>query len=357
MAESTYRHIVDVIVPIWSELLDVEDTTVTETTDFFRAGGTSLTAMLAVARVEQELGKAAPLSALVKNPTVSSFAGYLFDSADGALVDQARGRDASESQLDYLLRYNEADRQEKRNARFEKYYARAMRSAAHAEFCQRVYGKNFGQHGMADFSQIEVMLHRLNPTSGDVLLDVGCGYGLISKYISEQTGARVVGIDLSPSAIEYAKTLAEENDNLQFHLMDLRHLEFPRETFSHIISIDTIYYAPSLKSTLQTFKEIGTSPLRMAVVRTFPMRSFTRETWNPHLTELGSALEEAFGRYEVVDFSKDENEHWSKKLEVLQSLREEFVEEGSEELFQFRYDEAKYETGIEQLRYMFLVGA
>jgi acyl carrier protein len=197
MAE--YQRLVDVVTGIWAHALEVDDGSVTNASDFFKVGGTSLTAMLAVARVERELGKSVPLSALVEHPTVSGFAKYLLAAADGVNAERTTGRNRSETQTEYLLRYNDAGRQAERNAKFEKYYAKAMSSAAHAEFCQKVYGKNFGQHGMADFVQIDAMLDKLKPGAGDVVLDVGCGYGLISRYIADRTGARVVGIAASRS--------------------------------------------------------------------------------------------------------------------------------------------------------------
>lgn len=345
---------VEAVITMWADFLNKES--ITEETEFFRSGGHSLSAMLMVARVERELGKSVPLFALTNNPTVSSFAKYLLGSEQNEPVADPKSMNGAESQTEYLLRFNDTERQDKRNQEFEKYYAKAMGSLAHADFCHQVYGKNFGQHGMADFSQIDIMLDRLKPAAGDVLLDIGCGYGLISKYIAEQTGAKVVGIDLSPSAIAYANKLAEHNDKLQFHVMDLRQLQFPRDMFSHIISIDTFYYTPSPKATLQALKEMGTSDLRLAIVRTFPIRSFTKETWSPHVTELATLLKETFGGYDVVDFSKEENEHWRSKVEVLDSLKQKFIEEGNGDLFDFRYSEAKYETSIEQFRCLFLSG-
>jgi cyclopropane fatty-acyl-phospholipid synthase-like methyltransferase/acyl carrier protein len=356
MTENNYQRLVEAVTEIWSHTLEADDGSVTNASDFFKAGGTSLTAMLAVARVERELGKAVPLSALVEHPTVSGFAKYLLGAADGVHIERTTGRNRSETQTEYLLHYNEAGRQAERNAKFEKYYAKAMGSAAHAEFCQKVYGKNFGQHGMADFAQIDEMLDRLKPRAGDVVLDVGCGYGLISQYIADRTGARVVGIDLSPSAIDYAKRLAETDTRLQFHVMDMRDIQFPSGMFSHIVSIDTIYYAPTLAATLEKFKEIGNEKLRIGILRTFPKRSFTRQTWSPHLTELAATLKELFGGYEAQDLSKEENEHWRKKVEVLQSLASKFKEEGNAELYQFRFDEAEYEASMEQFRCMFVSG-
>lgn len=348
-----YRRTLDTITPIWAELLNTGHHRVTEDTHFFESGGHSLTAMLLVTRVARDLGKTVPLFALVENPTVSTFTRYLLEAEGTAAVEEAR---ASMTQIERLLRYNEPDRQSNRNELFEKYYATAMSSPAHAEFCRRVYGRNFGQHGMAALSQLDRMLTMLNPTEGDVVLDMGCGYGLISQYIAEQTGAKVVGVDLSPSAIEYANTLAAKNDKLEFHVMDVCDLRFPPGTFNHIVSIDTVYYNPSLRELLDRFVEIGTSDVRLGIVRTFPIRSFTRQTWHPDLTELATLLTKIFGGYETVDLSREENEHWRKKVEVLDALRETFVAEGNEELFRFRYSEASYEAGIEQFRYMFLSG-
>jgi len=361
--KSEYQRIVDALIPMWTELLDTK--AVTEETEFFKAGGHSLTAMMMVARVERELGITVPLFQLASHPTVAAFAKHL-TAPKGPGVAQAspqanavdpKSMDGTESQTEYLLRFNDSDRQDKRNKLFEQYYARAMSSAAHAEFCRQVYGKNFGQHGMADFTQIDIMLGKLKPKAGDTVLDIGCGYGLISKYIAEQTGANVVGIDLSPSAIEYANTLAAKDNRLSFKVMDLRQLEFARNTFSHVVSIDTIYYTPSVKKTLQQLKEIGDDRLRLAIIRTFPIRSFTKATWSPDLTELATLLKGTFGWYDATDFSKEENEHWRKKVDILDALKPQFVAEGNADLFDFRYREASYETSIEQFRCMFLSGA
>lgn len=349
---SEYVRMVGVVRPIWQDLLKDERIAVSEDTNFFDAGGHSLTAMLLVSRLKRQIGQTVPLFALVEHPTLASFAEYLARSA--APAQQIDRDEKLDPQTERLLHYNEGDRRDNRNRAFEQFYVKAMNSRAHATFCERVYGRNLGQHGMADLQQIDTFLDQLRPTAGDVVLDIGCGYGLISKYIADKTGAKVVGIDLSPSAIAYADSLAAADKRLAFHKMDIKDLDFPPNTFSHIVSIDTIYYAPSIHTTLKTLKRIGKPGARLAVVRTFPMRSFTRDTWSPHRTELATLLRETFGDYTAVDFSKEENEHWRKKVSVLNSLRGAFLDEGNQELFDFRYNEATYEAGIEQLRCLFV---
>ncbi|KAI8510148.1 hypothetical protein Bbelb_125760 [Branchiostoma belcheri] len=66
---------------------------------------------------------------------------------------------------------------------------------------------------------------------GDRVLDVGCGCGEVTKYISQQpTVSSVLGIDLSPQLINYAETenaspktiRAVENDSRWRHLVKSR---------------------------------------------------------------------------------------------------------------------------------------
>lgn len=349
-----HQRVADTIAPIWAELLNTNADRITGSTDFFAEGGHSLTAMLLVTRVARDLGKAVPLFALVENPTLAAFTDYVLRAQDATEVVEERAPDGSTTQTERLLGYNEPERRENRNQRFEYYYATAIDSAAHAEFCERVYGHNLGQHGMADFGQIDQMLEMLGAGEGDTILDLGCGYGLISRHIAEKTGANVIGVDLSASAIAYAQRLAEADSRLSFQVQDANDLTFPPGTFTHVISIDTVYYAASLEALLRRFQEIGTDDLRVGIVRTFPIRTFTSGTWSPDRTELATLLRKLFGGYDTVDLSREENEHWRRKLEVLESLRERFVAEGNEELFRFRHAEAAYEAGIEQYRHLFV---
>lgn len=343
-----------IIADLWKNTLELEN--VTDDTDFFKVGGHSLKAMVFVSEFEQRSGIAIPLSALVQNSTLVDLAQYVSENPENSRETvEPFSIDGKETQVEYLLRYNDDDKQSKRTESYEKYYAEALSSTAHKKFCEQVYGKNYGQHGMADFKQLDAMLAKLDAKPGDTILDVGCGYGLISRYISDKTGANVVGIDLAGSAIKTATKNAEDaKDRLSFKQMDLQDLKFDNGTFDHVVSIDTIYFTKNQRHTIDQFRDILKPGGRVAVFRTFPIRSFTSETWSPDITELATILRDRFGSYEAIDFSTEENEHWASKVQVLESLEKEFVSEGSLELYQFRYGEAKYEATIEQFRYLFL---
>ena len=67
-------------------------------------------------------------------------------------------------------------------------------------------------------------------TRGSLVLDVGCAGGRDSKVLLKR-GFQVVGIDIVPSFIRYAK---KKLKNGSFRLMDVRHLKFPSNMFDAI---------------------------------------------------------------------------------------------------------------------------
>ncbi|HYK76568.1 MAG TPA: methyltransferase domain-containing protein [Daejeonella sp.] len=61
----------------------------------------------------------------------------------------------------------------------------------------------------------------LHPAANSRLLDIACGRGRHSIYLNKK-GYDVTGIDLSVASIKYAQQF--ENENLHFHVHDMRHL-------------------------------------------------------------------------------------------------------------------------------------
>jgi SAM-dependent methyltransferase len=66
---------------------------------------------------------------------------------------------------------------------------------------------------------IDRLVHYLNPPIDARMLDIACGKGRHALQLA-QKGFCVAGIDLSPSSIESARTL--EQDNLEFLVHDMR---------------------------------------------------------------------------------------------------------------------------------------
>lgn len=69
--------------------------------------------------------------------------------------------------------------------------------------------------------------------SGKSVLCVGSGTGEECSYISNLGTASVVGIDLSSGLVEYAR---KEYPNLDFRVMDMENLQFPRNSMDFVFS-------------------------------------------------------------------------------------------------------------------------
>jgi cyclopropane-fatty-acyl-phospholipid synthase len=72
---------------------------------------------------------------------------------------------------------------------------------------------------------------------GDRVLDIGCGWGGLALYLSENCGAQVTGVTLSEEQLAVARVRAEEKglaDRLEFRLQDYRDVP---ETFDRIVSV------------------------------------------------------------------------------------------------------------------------
>ncbi len=119
----------------------------------------------------------------------------------------------------------------------------------------------------------------LQPQSGELILDLGCGTGHLTHSIAE-SGAHVIGIDSSASMIETAQSTYPQ---LEFHVTDARDFSFA-SPFDAIFSNATLHWimeaeqvarciAASLKSGGKFVAEFGgrgnVATIRVAVQQSF----------------------------------------------------------------------------------------
>lgn len=83
-------------------------------------------------------------------------------------------------------------------------------------------------------AEIDFILNHIS--SKDHVLDLGCGYGRVSKRISEKA-ERVTGIDISQENIDLAKEYVQDNHKCKFFVMDARKMEFPNDHFDVTICV------------------------------------------------------------------------------------------------------------------------
>ncbi|BAI80932.1 cyclopropane-fatty-acyl-phospholipid synthase [Deferribacter desulfuricans SSM1] len=67
------------------------------------------------------------------------------------------------------------------------------------------YFLNTEDLAQAQINKMELICRKLELKKGDKVLDIGCGWGGLAKYMVEKYGCNVVGINISEKQIEYAK--------------------------------------------------------------------------------------------------------------------------------------------------------
>lgn len=103
-------------------------------------------------------------------------------------------------------------------------------------------GEYVGQESFVSAGEIRALATAIGIRSGDRVLDLCCGAGGISLYLVEQTGCRVLGIDLSRAAIRLARDQAARRglgDRAGFLVAEATRPPFAR-TFSAVLVIETM---------------------------------------------------------------------------------------------------------------------
>lgn len=221
---------------------------------------------------------------------------------------------------------------------YDNFFSLSENSQAHALFCERVYGANLNQHGLADMEELQQLLSFAEIPEGADVLDLGCGNGLITDHLQRSSGARFLGVDISPEAIRRAEQIP--NLRLSFRVANMNALALP-ERFDLILSIDTLYYAADLKATVEAcLSHLRTGGRFSCFFSQWIMEERERPLLEGENTALARVFQELNRPFEFLDISESGRQHWHHKRDVLLAMRPEFEAEGSLALWDYRFREA-----------------
>jgi ubiquinone/menaquinone biosynthesis C-methylase UbiE len=99
---------------------------------------------------------------------------------------------------------------------------------------------------------------------GDRVLDVACGRGAVLLPAAARVGAtgRAVGVDLSPEMVRLAGERADlagadpARSDVELHVMDAEHLDFPNGSFSAVLSGFGIFFLPHPELAMAEFHRV-----------------------------------------------------------------------------------------------------
>ncbi len=215
---------------------------------------------------------------------------------------------------------------------YQKFYPAARASEAHSKLCEMVFGEDLCQEGQTDMSSLNRMLELLDLSSGKCALDLGCGAGVISEYVSDKTGASVTGIDYAASAItEAIGRTNKKKSRLGFMQGNFNDLVLEKNSYDVVISLDTLYWAADLERTISMLAHSLRKGGRMGIF----LNHHISETDSPGLLEaqhsdISKALASLGLNVETFNYTREIGEFWHRVLQAVKDLRSAFESEGND---------------------------
>ena len=90
-----------------------------------------------------------------------------------------------------------------------------------------------------------------------MVLEVGCGIGVVASHLSEKYQWKVTGIDLDPEQIEIARNDNPENEHLKFLEADVKELPFEDGEFDAVLSFDVLHHIPDWDKALHEISRVS----------------------------------------------------------------------------------------------------
>lgn len=92
-------------------------------------------------------------------------------------------------------------------------------------------------------------------TKNKRVLDLGCGVGYGTNYLANHGAKEVVGVDIDPKAIEYARRKYEIR-NTKFEAANAEVLTFSSNSFDVVVSFEVIEHVKSFKKSIKEVSRV-----------------------------------------------------------------------------------------------------
>lgn len=105
----------------------------------------------------------------------------------------------------------------------------------------------------------EMVAQKLNLTSKDLVLDAGCGQGVVSTFLTKRYGCKIEGITVVPFEVKKANFNAEKSEvshSVNYSIMDYSKTMFNNNHFDCIYTTETLSHSTDIKKTLKEFFRI-----------------------------------------------------------------------------------------------------
>ena len=117
------------------------------------------------------------------------------------------------------------------------------------------YHKRWASVNKGPFQSTKKLIELIKIVKNNIVLDVACGTGVVTKQIQKKVGKSgyVIGIDTSTTAIKIAKKWNEKNKNLNFINTDAENFTFSKK-FDIVTCQYALFFFPNAQKALKNMK-------------------------------------------------------------------------------------------------------
>lgn len=253
--------------------------------------------------------------------------------------------------------HEEADRISKAMVRdeFSRKIDRFTRSAAYLDFCEEVYGYRTYLFNMMDKQQIDFVLNNISISSGDTVLDLGCGSGSILSLLAAKYGCRGIGIDQLDADI-----IERNSKAIKYINGDIDRISEYNIRPTVVLSIDSLYFSKNMDRLVQQLDHMGSSRSYLFYSQyIFDEASADKSILRGNNTKIADVLNKNGICYKTVDYSENEHLLYERSLKALEKYKKQFENEGNADLYEQKLKEDSlglelYNKGLAK-RYLYII--
>lgn len=123
----------------------------------------------------------------------------------------------------------------------------------------RLIQRTGGTRHPGGLSSTDILLKRIELTQSSTILDAGCGAGHTAAHIAKTYGCSVVGVDISPEAVEKAHDFYHREpffERLSFVVGDVAHLNFERNSFDVVLCESVLLFVQDKQAAIKEMARV-----------------------------------------------------------------------------------------------------
>lgn len=123
-------------------------------------------------------------------------------------------------------------------------------------------------------NQSRLLINLLKPSSGDSLLDIGCGTGETLAYLISRNSLELSGIDPSPYMLDFAKKKLK--DRVDLHRGPAENLPFDDNSFNHAFMITTLEFTDNPAEALEEAARVAKDRIFIGALNRYAIKGVQR---------------------------------------------------------------------------------